>query len=80
MLRDQVTDVNDPEFRCYELDLVNTAGSTQTMTVSAGSTVGFKGTHTRALCTAVILIPTFDRSGETSVFPQRTTFLSVRII
>ncbi|KIP02420.1 glycoside hydrolase family 61 protein [Phlebiopsis gigantea 11061_1 CR5-6] len=37
-----VTSVTDPEFRCYELDLVNTAGSTQTMTVSAGSTVGFK--------------------------------------
>lgn len=33
----------DPEFRCYELDLQNTAGSTQTATVSAGSTVGFKG-------------------------------------
>ncbi len=39
----QVTNVNDPEFRCYELDLENTAGQTQTATVSAGSTVGFQG-------------------------------------
>ncbi|KAI0786151.1 hypothetical protein C8Q75DRAFT_282172 [Abortiporus biennis] len=39
-----VTNVNDPEFRCYELDLQNTqAASTGTATVSAGSTVGFKG-------------------------------------
>ncbi|KAL4242617.1 Endo-beta-1,4-glucanase D [Abortiporus biennis] len=38
-----VTNVNDPEFRCYELDLQNTqAASTGTATVSAGSTVGFK--------------------------------------
>ncbi|THH00856.1 hypothetical protein EW026_g1728 [Hermanssonia centrifuga] len=27
-----VTNVNDPEFRCYELDLQNTAGATQTAT------------------------------------------------
>ncbi|THH29747.1 hypothetical protein EUX98_g4437 [Antrodiella citrinella] len=40
-----VTSVTDPEFRCYELDLVNTAGETQTATVSAGSTIGFKGQH-----------------------------------
>ncbi len=40
----QVTSVTDPEFRCYELDLENTAGATQVATVSAGSTVGFKGT------------------------------------
>ncbi|CAL1699253.1 unnamed protein product [Somion occarium] len=38
-----VTDVNDPEFRCYELDLQNTAGQTGVATVSAGDTVGFKG-------------------------------------
>nr|4B5Q_A Chain A, GLYCOSIDE HYDROLASE FAMILY 61 PROTEIN D [Phanerodontia chrysosporium]4B5Q_B Chain B, GLYCOSIDE HYDROLASE FAMILY 61 PROTEIN D [Phanerodontia chrysosporium] len=37
-----VTDVTSPEFRCYELDLQNTAGQTQTATVSAGDTVGFK--------------------------------------
>ncbi|KAI0346667.1 hypothetical protein BDW22DRAFT_1462603 [Trametopsis cervina] len=37
-----VTSVTDPEFRCYELDLQNTAGQTSTATVSAGSTVGFK--------------------------------------
>jgi len=37
-----VTSVTDPEFRCYELDLQNTAGETQTATVSAGSTVGFQ--------------------------------------
>jgi len=37
-----VTNVNDPEFRCYELDLVNTASETGTATVSAGSTIGFK--------------------------------------
>ncbi|KAJ3484843.1 hypothetical protein NLI96_g5357 [Meripilus lineatus] len=38
-----VTSVTDPEFRCYELDLQNTAGATGTATVSAGSTIGFKG-------------------------------------
>lgn len=37
----QVTNVTDPEFRCYELDLVNTASQTQTATVTAGSNVGF---------------------------------------
>ncbi|KAI0078300.1 glycoside hydrolase family 61 protein D [Panus rudis PR-1116 ss-1] len=37
-----VTNVNDPEFRCYELDLQNTAGQTGIATVSAGDTVGFK--------------------------------------
>jgi len=37
-----VTSVTDPEFRCYELDLVNTAGNTSTATVSAGATVGIK--------------------------------------
>ncbi|KAI0090401.1 glycoside hydrolase [Irpex rosettiformis] len=37
-----VTSVTDPEFRCYELDLQNTAGETSTASVSAGSTVGFK--------------------------------------
>jgi len=37
-----VTNVNDPEFRCYELDLVATAGETGTATVTAGSTVGFR--------------------------------------
>ncbi|KAI0688292.1 glycoside hydrolase [Cytidiella melzeri] len=36
-----VTNVNDPEFRCYELDLVNTASETGTATVVAGSNVGF---------------------------------------
>ncbi|KZT35888.1 glycoside hydrolase family 61 protein D [Sistotremastrum suecicum HHB10207 ss-3] len=36
-----VTNVTDPEFRCYELDLVNTASQTGTATVVAGSTVGF---------------------------------------
>ncbi|KAJ3484844.1 hypothetical protein NLI96_g5356 [Meripilus lineatus] len=41
-----VTNVNDPEFRCYELDLKNTAAATGTATVSAGSTIGFK-----AVCT-----------------------------
>ncbi|KIP02419.1 glycoside hydrolase family 61 protein [Phlebiopsis gigantea 11061_1 CR5-6] len=38
-----VTSVTDPEFRCYELDLTNTAGATSTATVSAGSTIGFQG-------------------------------------
>ncbi|KAF7791648.1 hypothetical protein EIP86_002669 [Pleurotus ostreatoroseus] len=42
-----VTSVTDPEFRCYELDLQNTAGETQTATVSAGSTVGFKAVSIR---------------------------------
>ncbi|KDQ55399.1 glycoside hydrolase family 61 protein [Jaapia argillacea MUCL 33604] len=37
-----VTNVTDPEFRCYELDLVNTANATGTATVVAGSTVGFR--------------------------------------
>ncbi|KAJ3556050.1 hypothetical protein NM688_g2242 [Phlebia brevispora] len=37
-----VTSVTDPEFRCYELDLVNTAGETEIATVSAGSTIGFQ--------------------------------------
>ncbi|KAI0346666.1 glycoside hydrolase family 61 protein D [Trametopsis cervina] len=37
-----VTNVNDPEFRCYELDLQNSAGATSTASVSAGSTIGFK--------------------------------------
>ncbi|EKM57537.1 glycoside hydrolase family 61 protein [Phanerochaete carnosa HHB-10118-sp] len=37
-----VTSVTDPEFRCYELDLQNTAGQTSTATVSAGSTIGFQ--------------------------------------
>ncbi|GJE85229.1 glycoside hydrolase family 61 protein [Phanerochaete sordida] len=37
-----VTSVTDPEFRCYELDLANTAGQTSTATVSAGSTIGFQ--------------------------------------
>jgi len=37
-----VTSVTDPEFRCYELDLTNTAGATGTATVAAGSTVGFQ--------------------------------------
>lgn len=37
-----VTNVNDPEFRCYELDMQNTAASTSTATVSAGDTVGFQ--------------------------------------
>ena len=41
----QVTNVADPEFRCYELDLQNTPGETQTATVSAGSVIGFKGTY-----------------------------------
>lgn len=39
----QLTNVNDPEFRCYELDLKATAGSTGTATVQAGATIGFKG-------------------------------------
>lgn len=38
----QVTSVTSDEFRCYELDLVNTAGETSTATVSAGDTVGFQ--------------------------------------
>jgi len=37
-----LTNVNDPEFRCYELDLVNTASQTSTATVTAGATIGFK--------------------------------------
>ncbi|KAI0696826.1 glycoside hydrolase family 61 protein D [Cytidiella melzeri] len=37
-----VTSVTDPEFRCYELDLTNTAGETSTAAITAGSTVGFK--------------------------------------
>ncbi|KIJ56178.1 lytic polysaccharide monooxygenase [Sphaerobolus stellatus SS14] len=37
-----VTDVTSSEFRCYELDLVNTANQTGTATVTAGSTIGFK--------------------------------------
>ena len=37
-----MTDVTSPEFRCYELDLQNTASQTQTQTVAAGATVGFK--------------------------------------
>ncbi|EKM57538.1 glycoside hydrolase family 61 protein [Phanerochaete carnosa HHB-10118-sp] len=37
-----VTNVEDPEFRCYELDLQNTAGQTGTLIVQAGETVGFK--------------------------------------
>jgi len=37
-----VTSVTDPEFRCYELDLTNTAGETSTATVNAGSTIGVK--------------------------------------
>lgn len=41
-----MTDVNDPEFRCYELDLVNTASQTSTATVTAGSTVGFMADNT----------------------------------
>ncbi|KIP07010.1 glycoside hydrolase family 61 protein [Phlebiopsis gigantea 11061_1 CR5-6] len=44
--RTQLTDVTDPEFRCYELDLVNTAGATGTATVLAGSTVGFMADNT----------------------------------
>ncbi|KAI0696825.1 glycosyl hydrolase family 61-domain-containing protein [Cytidiella melzeri] len=40
-----VTSVTDPEFRCYELDLQNTAGQTATASVSAGSTIGFKGSQ-----------------------------------
>ncbi|KAJ3556049.1 hypothetical protein NM688_g2241 [Phlebia brevispora] len=38
--QDPVTSVTSDEFRCYELDLVNTASETQTATVSAGSTIG----------------------------------------
>ena len=38
--------MNDPEFRCYELDLVNTASETSTATVVAGSTVGFMADNT----------------------------------
>jgi hypothetical protein len=41
-LRGKLTSVTDPEFRCYELDLTNTASQTSTATVSAGSVVGFK--------------------------------------
>ncbi|KAI0089324.1 glycoside hydrolase [Irpex rosettiformis] len=41
-----VTDVNDPEFRCYELDLQNTPGETGTATVTAGSNVGFHADNT----------------------------------
>ncbi|GJJ15136.1 hypothetical protein Clacol_009411 [Clathrus columnatus] len=37
-----VTDVTSDEFRCYELDLVNTAGETSIATVTAGETVGFQ--------------------------------------
>ncbi|KAK7681395.1 hypothetical protein QCA50_015487 [Cerrena zonata] len=37
-----VTSVTDPEFRCYELDLQNTASQTSVATVSAGDTVGFR--------------------------------------
>jgi hypothetical protein len=44
--RSQVTNVTDPEFRCYELDLVNTAGETSTATVSAGTLVGVKADQT----------------------------------
>ena len=44
-----MTDVNDPEFRCYELDLENTAGQTQVATVSAGELIGFKGTYEQFL-------------------------------
>ncbi|KAI0806265.1 glycoside hydrolase [Irpex lacteus] len=44
-----VTSVTDPEFRCYELDLQNSAGQTSTATVSAGSTIGFKGTYSMHL-------------------------------
>ena len=44
-MRIQVTSVTDPEFRCYELDLQNTAGQTSTSTVSAGSTIGFQGAY-----------------------------------
>lgn len=39
----KVTSVTDPEFRCYELDLQNTAAATGTATITAGSTIGFKG-------------------------------------
>ncbi|KAF8578768.1 lytic polysaccharide monooxygenase [Ramaria rubella] len=37
-----VTSVTDPEFRCYELDLQNTAGATSIATVEAGATIGFQ--------------------------------------
>lgn len=40
-----MTDVTSPEFRCYELDLQNTASQTQVTTISAGSQVGFRGTR-----------------------------------
>ncbi|KAI0318607.1 glycosyl hydrolase family 61-domain-containing protein [Amylostereum chailletii] len=36
-----ITDVDDPEFRCYELDMDATPGETGTATVTAGSNVGF---------------------------------------
>ncbi|EKM57539.1 glycoside hydrolase family 61 protein [Phanerochaete carnosa HHB-10118-sp] len=36
-----VTDVTSTALRCYELDMQNTPGETQTATVQAGSTVGF---------------------------------------
>ncbi|KAI0796317.1 glycoside hydrolase [Irpex lacteus] len=41
-----LTDVNDPEFRCYELDLQATPGQTGTATVAAGSNVGFQADNT----------------------------------
>ncbi|KAI0347161.1 hypothetical protein BDW22DRAFT_1425225 [Trametopsis cervina] len=41
-----LTNVKDPEFRCYELDLTNTASQTGTATVAAGSNVGFRADNT----------------------------------
>ncbi|THH00861.1 hypothetical protein EW026_g1727 [Hermanssonia centrifuga] len=43
-----VTSVTDPEFRCYELDLENTAASTSIATVEAGSTIGFQAVSSGA--------------------------------
>ncbi|PSR77784.1 hypothetical protein PHLCEN_2v7707 [Hermanssonia centrifuga] len=47
----KVTSVTDPEFRCYELDLENTAASTSVATVEAGSTIGFQAVSSGAVIT-----------------------------
>ncbi|KAI0090402.1 glycoside hydrolase family 61 protein D [Irpex rosettiformis] len=64
-----VTNVNDPEFRCYELDLQNSAGQTSTATVSAGSTIGFKAVKPSSLPPRIYL----SKADPAANSPQAAT-------
>jgi hypothetical protein len=81
---EQVTSVTDPEFRCYELDLTNTAGETGIATVRAGTTIGVKadqaiyhpGVSLFSLCIELFLLTRWIKSKHCPLYQYFDIYLS----